>query len=140
MVVLGCDATLALGEPVRLLPGYPYTPGETRGCYTLNFTGSLVVDPQYGTAIITDDVGAQGHRNIAVWPDGYTARRAGAEVAVLDEKGQVVAVTGRRYRFEPADLRHRAGTAEDDPAPAGTDDPRPVTRPGFAVCVPLGQA
>jgi hypothetical protein len=33
------------------------------------------------------------------WRPGFTARRSGSEVEVLDPQGIVVATTGRSYRF-----------------------------------------
>jgi hypothetical protein len=35
-----------------------------------------------------------------MWPGGYTGRRVGVEVQVLNEAGDVVATTGRRYRID----------------------------------------
>ena len=117
LVVLACGEQLQLGEPVPLLPGYPEP--TVKGCYAMSVTGPLVVDPEYGTAMIIEDLGSKPFRTIVGWPQGYTARRAGSEVAVLDPDGKVVAVTGRKYRVERADL-------------PGVDDP-PV---GFWICRP----
>ncbi len=84
----------------------------------MNVTGPLVVDPEFGTALIIEDVGNMPFRTVVQWPEGYTARQAGREVAVLDENGSVVAVTGKMYRFEKFD-------------PPGYRDP-----PGFSACGP----
>lgn len=53
-------------------------------------TGRLAVDPTYGTNLDGQPV---------IWPNGFSARRAGGEIEVLDAKGGVVATTGRRYRI-----------------------------------------
>jgi hypothetical protein len=62
-----------------------------------------VVDATDGTAIIGD-----GHENMLVggdvpvtvaWPAGFTARRSGSEVEVLNAQGNVVGTTGRSYHF-----------------------------------------
>jgi hypothetical protein len=37
-----------------------------------------------------------------MWPEGYTARPAGAEIVVLDAKGNVKATTGRTYHISYA--------------------------------------
>jgi hypothetical protein len=83
LCLLGCS-----GEPVTLLTGVDpdacYAGGET------GMTGRLVVDPKYGTSFNGKPV---------MWPVGFTARRAGAEVEVLDAQGTVRATTGRTYHI-----------------------------------------
>jgi hypothetical protein len=125
LVVLGCagdpEPSLELGEPVQLLPGYPNV--SVRGCYAMSVTGPFVVDPEYGTAMIIEDLGAEPFRAIIGWPPGYTGRRVGSEVAVLDRDGTVVALTGRKYRVE------RAGLPPADDSPIGfwiCHDPEPL--------------
>jgi hypothetical protein len=56
-------------------------------------TAQLVADAWYGTTF--DDLPV-------VWPRGYTARRAGGEVEVLDAAGKVRATTGRNYYISRA--------------------------------------
>jgi hypothetical protein len=70
----------------------------SRGCYTSYATGLLVADATYGTAIIYLDVHA-GRSGPVAWLPGFTARRAGAQVEVLDPDGHVVATTGHNYRL-----------------------------------------
>lgn len=91
--VMSCSAPL--GDTVELLVGAP-SPGGV--CYNLNWIeGQLVVDPTYGTAVTSDFYG----RTVPVmWRPGFTGRRSGSEVAVLDPDGKVVAVTGQNYRME----------------------------------------
>ena len=66
------------------------------GCYLATASGRLVVDPSHGTAIIGEG-GTVDDRRIVAWRPGYTARRSGSEVEVLDPQGRVVATTGRSY-------------------------------------------
>lgn len=89
-----------LGEPVTLLTGEPLGPGA---CYTFGATGELVVDPEYGTAIIIESWPHDHEKSPPIpvmWRPGFTARRTGTEVAVLDPAGQIVATTGRKYELE----------------------------------------
>jgi hypothetical protein len=81
------------GDPVRLLTG---PPGDWGGCFTDSASGPLIVDPKYGTAIVDNDVHAVSPVTVA-WRPGYTARRIGSEVEVLDPQGNTVASTGRSY-------------------------------------------
>jgi hypothetical protein len=88
LCLIGCAAS---GEPVDLLTGVDaiscYAGGET------GMTGPLVVDPTYGTSFNGKPV---------MWRTGFTARRAGGEVEVLDSAGKVVATTGRLYHISIA--------------------------------------
>jgi hypothetical protein len=70
-----------------------------KGCYVAEASGRLVVDPSHGTAIIPPDgsTGTVRDRTIVAWRPGYTARRIGSEVEVLDPQGRVVATTGHSY-------------------------------------------
>ncbi len=58
-----------------------------------------------------------------MWPAGYTARRLGTEVIVLDTQGNVKATTGRTYHisqaFAPTLMR------EDDGSYSGPGTPPP---------------
>jgi hypothetical protein len=75
------------------------TDDPNTGCVLMGFFGQLVPDPESGTAI----VGALDRHPIR-WPHGYTARRVGSELEVIDPIGKVVAVTGMQvelfYLFE----------------------------------------
>ena len=90
------------GGPVLLM-----TEGGTGqgGCF-LNFAvGELVVDPVAGTAITQVNRGltrADDREFVTPvkWPAGYTARRSGVEVEVLNTRGDVVARTGGTYRLQ----------------------------------------
>jgi len=87
--LLGCGAGgsgASPGESVPLLTG-------ATGCYAGGENGStapLLAEPQYGTSWLGTPV---------MWPSGYTARRAGSEVDVLDTRGKVKATTGRTYHI-----------------------------------------
>lgn len=57
------------------------------GCWLMPSYGELVADSTLG--VVFKDTG-----QAAVWPTGYTGRRVGSEVEVLDRQGKVVATTG----------------------------------------------
>jgi hypothetical protein len=67
------------------------------GCYTNWAAGPLIVDPEYGTAI--KDIDVSGSTAPVTWRPGFTARRVGSEVEVLDPDGKAVAITGGSYRI-----------------------------------------
>jgi len=80
---------VASTEPVALLTGVDScwaggAPGDG---------GLLTADAAHGTSLRGKPV---------MWPVGYSARRAGSEVEVLNAKGAVVATTGRVYYFAEA--------------------------------------
>jgi len=86
--LVGC-ATTPRGEQVPLLTGQ-------LGCYAGGEggpTAQLVAEPRYGTSFSGRPV---------MWPEGYTAHRAGTEVVVLDRNGNVKATTGRSYHISNA--------------------------------------
>ena len=72
-------------------------------CLLAQVSGLLVVDPTYGTAIVANDQPRQLELSdvpvTLAWSAGFTARRLGSEVEVLDPQGNVVATTGRNYQF-----------------------------------------
>ena len=96
MCLVGC---LTLPEPVQLITGPPNHDGA---CFAATGSGLLVVDPTYGTAIIgPDSMVALGDEPVTVaWRPGFTARRIGSEVEVLDPWGNVVARTGQSYTID----------------------------------------
>jgi hypothetical protein len=84
------------GEPIQLLTGNAdghtvWSKDGVRSCLGLNIVGELVSDAKYGTVVGVTPV---------IWPLGFTGRREGSEVAVLDPTGEVVATTGRTYRLD----------------------------------------
>ncbi len=92
LCLAGCDKSSI--DRVDLLTGVD-------GCYAggaVGTAGPLVADPEFGTRF---------NGKPAMWPLGYTGRRVGAEVAVLDASGRVVAMTGRRYYFSQAFVENR---------------------------------
>ena len=89
LAVAACGA----GASVTLLTAVD---GE-RGCYLANTTGMLIVDPDAGTAIVSEDMGRA--TTPVRWPNGYTGRRSWDQVEVLDASGRVVAQTGQRYEL-----------------------------------------
>jgi len=98
LALVGCAGSGGRSsEPVQLLTGLS-TLIRGGGCFTNWAEGPLVIDPTYGTAIIDTDVHSSTPVTVA-WRPGYTARRVGSEVQVLDPDGKVVAITGRRYRI-----------------------------------------
>ena len=64
------------------------------GCVLMGVMARLVVDPNTGTALE-----GVGERYPIRWPKGFSGRRAGSELEVLDTKGEVVATTGRSYEI-----------------------------------------
>jgi len=92
LALVSVVAACGPGEPVALLTAH----GDP-GCFAANTNGMLIVDPEAGTAIVSEDM---GRTTVAVrWPEGYTGRRSGSEVEVLDTAGRVVARTGQRYEL-----------------------------------------
>jgi hypothetical protein len=100
LLVLGCGR---IEGSVQVLVGFPTFLGNGPGCYTNSASGPLIADPKYGTAVIDEDmIAVTGTRPPAIpvmWRPGYSAHHVGAEVAVRDLHGNVVAVTGHRYRI-----------------------------------------
>jgi len=60
-------------------------------CDAARVGGTLVADPSFGLALEN-----AGHRQGAVWPHGYTARRESGVAILIDPYGQVVARAGDR--------------------------------------------
>ena len=68
----------------------------TPNCHTFATTGTLVPDGEAGTAIVEDGT----TRTLPVrWPEGFSGRRVGTVIEVLDDAGNVIAKTGERYEF-----------------------------------------
>ena len=115
--LLGCGSAAPPGESVRLLTGdlSCYAGGEGGP------TAPLLAEPEYGTSFDGRPV---------MWPTGYTARRVGTEVVVLDTQGKVKATTGRTYHISHAFalmlIPDDAGSLGFEPAnalPAAADCP-----------------
>jgi hypothetical protein len=100
--LVGCDVDVEPGGPVQLLTESSDSPQG--GCFTNSAAGLLIVDPNYGTAILDEDaatVTRQQPRPVPVmWRPGFSGRQSGSQVQVLDPDGRVVAVTGNRYRIQ----------------------------------------
>lgn len=98
LCLIGCGWLPSDGGPVQLLTG---PPGFVPGCFTNSASGPLIVDPTYGTAIIDEImIRVTGTRPPPIpiaWRPGFTARRIGSEVEVLDPQGNAVAITGKSY-------------------------------------------
>jgi hypothetical protein len=97
LCVLGCgprDDQVALGEQVPLLTVETVVGGN--GCGLAYRVVDVIADPASGTPVV------KGGGEPLRWPRGYTARRAGSEVAVLGDSGSVVLTTGGRYWMCPA--------------------------------------
>lgn len=92
LLALAFVLTACAGDPVALA-----TDSEHLGCYVANTTGLLIVDATAGTAIVSEDMSKKTAQ--VLWPAGYTARRSGDQVEVLDRAGHVVARTGERYEL-----------------------------------------
>jgi len=87
--LLGCATT---SDDVPLLTNEMERGG---GCWLLHVVVDVFANTTFGTA-----VGSAGGAPLT-WPRGYTARRAGTEVEVLDRDGKVVLKTGGRYWMCP---------------------------------------
>ena len=60
------------------------------------FTDGTLVAQAIGVGMLRDEDG----RIVDIyWPDGFTGRRAGTEIDILDGSGRVVARTGQRYKL-----------------------------------------
>jgi hypothetical protein len=121
LCLLGCGAKAPSGDSLPLLTG-------SLGCWAGGEQGStapLVVDQKYGTSF--------GGRPV-MWPGGYTARRVGGEVVVLDGNDNVKATTGRTYHisyaYAPALTYPTEDSARESPAPTN----------GFPAAVACGHA
>ncbi len=92
LLLAACGAS---GEPVPLLTATEPDPLGSGACYLWYGQGELVEHATAGTAVKEQS----GRIRALEWPMGYTARRSGGSIEVLDTTGNVVAVTGRKYRF-----------------------------------------
>ena len=99
LCLVGCGSLVRNGEAVQLVTGPP----DHNGCFAADVAGLLVVDPTYGTAIVGNNLPSMVQLSdvpvTVAWRAGFTARRSGSEVEVLDPQGNVVATTGRSHRF-----------------------------------------
>ena len=83
LCVLACGSKAPPADQVGLVT---VSPGGEIGCWLMPTYGELVADAEFGVAL-------RGGTP-AVWPLGYTGRRVGSEVEVLDGSQNVVARTG----------------------------------------------
>jgi hypothetical protein len=118
VLATGCGG-IASGDRVELLTAdlSCYLGGEHP------VTAQLVADAEHGTTFDGLPV---------VWPSGFSGRRTGSEVEVLDAAGNVRATTGRRYWIATA-----AGVPYGDKFPAAVDCPHPWD---FGECDASGEA
>lgn len=110
--LLGCEL---FSNQVPLLTVDRDDPG---GCILSYTVLELIADPTFGTVYTNGDP--------VKWPRGYTARRAGTEVEVLDAGGNVVLTTGRRYMVSPTG------------ASMGTGEASIMSGSCIRPCVPIG--
>jgi hypothetical protein len=119
------ESTAPLGEPAQLLTDnadkYPVNADGTLhfGCGLLPTIKDLIVDARYGT---TYKDGTP-----AMWLPGYTGRRVGSEVEVLDRDQNVVATTGKRYQLYFVYVAGRGGANDDGKSPYVICDLYPCT-------------
>ena len=81
------------------------------GCVLLYQVVDVIADPASGMPVV------KGGGAPLRWPRGYTARRAGFEVEVLDPTGTVVLTTGRRYWMCPKEYLPNWVIGEVRPCP-----------------------
>jgi hypothetical protein len=99
MAMAGC--TPAAPVPLLTGDGGPIAHLPKGSCYTNFASGPLHADPDYGTVVQDFSADTEPAPVVPVmWPIGYTARRSGTEIEVLDGAGRVVAKTGHRYQIE----------------------------------------
>lgn len=115
LCLLGCDSVVLPWDRVQLLTDVAdkYTTNADGTlhveCGLMPTTGDLIADPTSGTAYKDGTP--------AMWLPGYTGRRVGSEVEVLDRDGKVVATTGKRYQFYFVYLAGRGGAGDDGKSP-----------------------
>ena len=85
----------ASADPVPLLTATEPDPNPPGACYLWYGQGELIEDATHGTAIREP----YGNIRALEWPMGYSARRSGGTIEVLDTTGDVAAMTGRKYPF-----------------------------------------
>ncbi len=92
LCLLGCDA-LARSEPVEVRTSVTDTLDAQ--CYLAGTAAELILDPSVGLAwrFGPDDI------RPVIWPRGYTARRVGSEIQVVNRDGLVIARSGRVVEF-----------------------------------------
>jgi hypothetical protein len=82
---------------VIAVPTQPPQPsGTPAACMASSIDGRLVADERWGVALVDGN----GTIRKVIWPNGYSARRDIAHVALLDPAGAVVAVTGQDLHIE----------------------------------------
>jgi hypothetical protein len=93
LCLLGCDAFASASGPiaVRTTDSDAVDPN----CYLAGTAAELILDPSAGLAwrFGPDDI------RPVIWPRGYTARRVGSEIQVLNRDGFVIARSGRTVEF-----------------------------------------
>jgi hypothetical protein len=92
LLVAGCGS-FGLSVPLRTATGPGPLPEGS--CYLSYGGGDFIEHPTYGVAVANEN----GIYELE-WPIGFTARRSGGNIEVLDTKGTVVAVTGRKIRID----------------------------------------
>jgi hypothetical protein len=110
--LVGCYAGGAGASPGESLDGSaapsasPSGPVPLLTVETQTRFGFCVLDAFYVSDVIADPTsGAPSDAATGesfAWPKGFTARRAGSEVEVFDAAGNVVLMTGQRYRVCPS--------------------------------------
>jgi hypothetical protein len=124
LFLLGCDSVVLPWDRVQLLTDdaakYTVNTDGTLGgwsCGLMPTTGDLIADPTSGTAYKDSTPGSPNTSTPAMWLPGYTGRRVGSEVEVLDRQGKVVATTGKRYRLYFVYVAGRGGATDDGKSP-----------------------
>ena len=122
LCLVGCGSEAPPGEPIHLLTGV--MPFDQDECVPVQ-AGQLYVDPQYGAALGLP--WAPDVRTPVMWPPGFTGRRVGSAVVVVDPSGNVVASTGQTYSMA-GNFLYQTATGENGifrrgyvPSPIGLD-------------------
>ena len=92
LCLLGCDA-LARSEPIEVRTSE--TNAHDAQCFLAGAAAELILDPSVGLAWRS---GPSDIRPV-IWPRGYTARRVGFDIQVVNRNGLVIARSGRMVEF-----------------------------------------
>jgi hypothetical protein len=95
ILAIATAASVTACGSVGLLTSDTADPLPEGSCYLWYGQGEVIESSTVGTAVREPT----GQVRDLQWPTGYTARRSGNSIEVLDAKGNVVAVTGRKYQF-----------------------------------------
>ena len=89
LTLLSASCSLGSDAPVAIQT----SPNAGTVCLLMGVEGLLVSDPTWGLALVANPAG-RARRYGVIWPHGYSARRDGWTITLLDAGGTVVAREG----------------------------------------------